>query len=81
MGYVVNIIKFGFNHEYGLFCGSHRYISPAKQIPVTTINSFQKPKIYKTLNNANRALENLKLKYNINGENLVGVVEEYIDKS
>lgn len=76
MGYVINIVKFGFNHEYGLFCGKYRYIAPAKQIPITTNNSFQKPKIYKSFNNANQALEKLELKFNKNGEYLVGIIQE-----
>lgn len=49
MGYVINIVKFGFNHEYGLFCGKYRYIAPAQQIPLQQIIRFKNRKFIKPL--------------------------------
>ena len=76
-GYVVNITQFGLNSDYGIFCGTHRYIACGRQIPVTTKNSFQEPKIYKSIKNADRALLKLKSKYGY--EHLHGIVEEFVE--
>ena len=76
MGYVVNILEWGFHTNYGLFCGTYRYIDNAKIIPVTNLNSSQKPKIYKTKTGADKAVERLCKRYN-----MVCQVEECDEKT
>lgn len=75
MGYVIEVLEFGFRDNCGLYCGTERYVDCGKKIPVTTKWSQQKPKVYKTRKNAEKAKQKLNEKYGV-----ICSVKEYSEK-